>query len=187
MRCGGRVFNVRKHWPSAPKPFTRAKIVSLGRKAERSSRYVVNNGLSFQRRLTNVFEGQKEWLTLSEVGFAYLDGNGEERRAYVDIVLINPRDGLIVVVEAKRTHTPDSYKQIWFYMGLLQSRFGGTWKVFGVEACSLAGRSAEYPGECVWGYGGEFDLKSIEWSGEGAPKVGILPCYLTYEWSVKYG
>ena len=138
--------NVRKYWPASPRDFQDVRLVSLGRKTERSSRYVVNNGLSFQRRLTSAFEQQGKWLVLSELGMSYVDGKGCRRMAYADIVLINPREGLVVVVEAKRTHTSDSYGQIWFYMSLLQSRFGGTWKVFGVEACSLAGRQVGYVG-----------------------------------------
>lgn len=180
------VRNVRRYWPASPRDFQCARFVTLGRRAERSSRYVVNNGLSFQRRLTNAFEQQGEWLVLSEMGFTYEDRKGVTRKAFIDIVLVNPRDGLLVVVEAKRTHTGDSYEQIWFYMSLLQSRFGGTWKVFGLEACSLAGKQVEYPGECKWAYGERFALADIEWNGEGAPKVGILPCYMSYSWQLVY-
>lgn len=181
------VRNVRRCWPASPKDFQCARFVTLGRRTEKSSRYVVNNGLSFQRRLTHAFEFCDDWLVLSEMGFTYQDFKGVERKAFIDIVLVNPRDGYMVVVEAKRTHTADSYAQIWFYMSLLQSRFGGTWKIFGFEACSLAGRQLDYPGECVWAYGESFDLRKIEWDGEGAPKVGILPCYMSYQWRLKYG
>lgn len=146
----------------------------------------MNNGLSFQRRLTSAFEQQGKWLVLSELGMSYVDGKGCRRMAYADIVLINPREGLVVVVEAKRTHTSDSYGQIWFYMSLLQSRFGGTWKVFGVEACSLAGRQVGYVGECQWAYGGSFELSDVEWDGQGMPKVGILPCYMGISWNLLY-
>jgi len=146
----------------------------------------VNNGLSFQRRLTNAFEAKREWLVLSEMGFSYVDGKGVKRKAFVDLVLVKPREGLMVVVEAKRTHTADSYGQLWFYMSLLYSRFGGTWKVFGLEACSLAGKQVSYPGECKWAYGESFNLKDVEWSGDGMPKVGILPCYMTYDWRLVY-
>ena len=180
------VRNVRRFWPSSPRAFVNAKFVSLGRKTEKSSRYVVNNGLSFQRRLTNAFEQQGDWLVLSEMGFSYEDAKGVCRKAFIDIVLVNPRDGLLVVVEAKWTHTADSYGQIWFYMSLLQSRFGGQWKVFGLEACSLAGKQVEYPGECKWAYGECFDLRDIAWEGEGAPKVGILPCYMSYNWRLRW-
>lgn len=179
--------NVRRCWPTSPRDFQCARFVSLGRRTERSSRYVVNNGLSFQRRLTSSFEMQREWLVLSEMGFTYLDFKGVQRKAFIDIVLVNPRDGYLVVVEAKRTHTKDSYAQIWFYMSLLQSRFGGQWKVFGFEACSLAGKQVDYPGACQWAYGERFDLRDIEWDGEGAPKVGILPCYMSYHWRLSYG
>ncbi|QGH73559.1 MAG: putative endonuclease I [Siphoviridae sp. ct7UA22] len=182
-----QVFNVRRGWPASPRDFQRARVVGLGRRAQRSSSFVVNNGLSFQRRLTTCFDRNTRWFVFPELEVSYLGRDGKEHSCFLDIALMDPLRGYIVVVEAKRTHTPDSYAQIWFYMSVLQSRFGASWKVFGVEACSLAGRAVEYPGDCVWAYGGSLDLQSIEWDGVGAPKVGILPCYLTYDWSLYYG
>lgn len=185
MRYYDLVRNVRKYWPASPSHFERPLLVGVGRASGRTRSFVVNNGLSFQRKVTAHFDRMEGWFCLPELEIRYLD-RGEEYKAFIDLVCINPVSGWVVVVECKRTHTSSSYGQLWRYMAYLASRFGGRqWKFAGFEACSLSGRSIEYPGPCVWLNGGEINLEPFSWSGEGAPMVGILPWYVTDDWRFK--
>lgn len=182
-----RIRNVRRYWPQSPTQFERPKLVSLGRATSRSSSYVVRNGIAFQNRVTQHFSRLDGWFILPELEVRYLD-NGKEHSAYIDAVAINPISGWVVVLECKRTHTPESFKQIWRYMAYLASRLGGhMWRFAGLEVCSLSGRSLEYPGETLWMSGGNIRLDLVEWFGDSAPKVGIVPWYVQCDWRFEDG
>lgn len=181
--------NRRRFWPASPINFRDPTVVGLGRNIGHSNKAVIREGHYFQEKVYQFLSNDNPlWFPLEEVEISYF-AEGKAHKAYVDIVLVEPRSGYIVVIEAKRTHTSSSYRQLWVYMSLLHSRFPASkgWKVCGFEAARLAGKDLNYSGSCTWCYGPEVDLREFVWSGEGAPHVGILPFYINEKWEFRNG
>lgn len=168
----------RLSWPQAPLQFYDPKPCGFGLRGKKSSSsYVVREGHRFESKiLAALLDAESRgWLLLPEFHFVYKNGNMEKRSAYVDILAINVKDGLIAVIEAKRTHTASSFEQIWKYMAMCKSYFGDCFAVTGYQVCLHQGLSLEYPGPHRWLTPGQF--RAEDWNGRGLPTISIVPWY----------
>lgn len=170
---------VRQAWPQAPLHFYNPEPAGFGfRHGKKSKRYVVQDGHNFEKRVFKklVFDAEyRGWVFLPEFCFKYKNSRMEEKTAYIDLLGINVKDGVIAVLEMKRTHTPNSYAQIWRYMSFVKSHFGDIFKVIGFEICDHQGTEPYYPGPCKWLCPGQ--MKAVPWDGWGMPTVSIVPWY----------
>lgn len=170
---------VRRDWPQAPILFYDPQPAGFGvRKGKRSSRHVVRDGHNFEKRVLRELMPKAEaagWFFFPEFHFVYKNGQQEKKSAYIDCLAINPRDGVIAVLEMKRTHTPNSFAQIWRYMAFVKSYFGDSFAVLGYEICDNQGLEPYYPGPCRWLCPGQMQAK--DWNGRGLPEVSIVPWY----------
>jgi hypothetical protein len=148
------------------------------RGSKKSSSAVVREGHRFEGKVFDALVAgaeSKGWILLPEFCFTFKTGKLVTTKAYVDILAINPRSGCIAIIEAKRTHTADSYNQIWKYMALAKSYFGDCFAVIGYEVCLYQGLSLEYPGPHRWLSPGQMVAES--WNGYGFPSISIVPWY----------
>lgn len=176
---------IRHDWPQAPILFYNPKPIGLAaRSTARKGRAVVREGHRFQEAALRslVARGEDEgWFIFPEFVFEYQSGDRRtKQRAFIDMLAIHPMSGVVSVLEAKRSHTANSYKQIWKYMALCRSYFPKDFVVLGYELCLYQGLGCEYPGPHRWLAPGK--LRAKEWSGRGLPEVSVAPFYAGDFW-----
>jgi hypothetical protein len=106
----------------------------------------------------------------------YKNSKMEWRKIYIDVLAINVRAGAVVVLEMKRTHTANSYEQIWRYMAMVKAYFGEPFAVLGYEICLYKGATCDYPGPHRWLCPGQ--MVAQEWCGLGMPTISVVPWYM---------
>lgn len=171
---------VRPGWPSAPINFLNPQFAGFGERGKKSSRIaVVREGHRFEAKVFNSLVESAEadgWYLFPEFCFSFSFPTGKKSKAFIDLLAINPVLGAIAVLEMKRSHTAESYKQLWKYMAMCRSYFHQSYAVMGYEICLYQGNSLEYPGPHRWLSPGK--LMAEDWDGRGFPKVSVVPWYM---------
>ena len=165
-------------YPAAPMWFHGARFTSRVLNPPRKQSQSVREGYAFQERLGRDLSDclGEEWTVLEDF---WLEYEGKKRKngstkyhAGPDFVLLNVREGRLLVIDAKRSHT-DSYCQIWRYMALLRSIFPKRdWSVAGCEIHKHS-RTSGFAGEHEW-VGEELHFDSFVWDGRGFPKIAVM-------------
>lgn len=171
---------VRKSWPQAPSHFLAPTFAGFGdRGAKRSRNPLIREGHRFESKVFDRLVGPAEaegWFLFPEFCFSFTLPSGKKARCFIDILAVNPVLGAVAVLEAKRSHVAESYKQIWRYMALCRSYFHQSYAVMGYEICLYQGNSLEYPGPHRWLSPGK--MQASDWDGRGLPTVSVVPWYM---------
>lgn len=170
--------NVRKYWPAGPTPWTDVSLTARRVSLPPPRTAAARAGLRFQDESISLLErlyADTSWHVLSDLWFEYSIGAGKNI-AGPDCLLINPREGWLVVLEYKLTNT-NCYKQLFLYMSLLRRMLPiADWKVAGFliykDECRLPVVQSG-PSEIL--LCDEIDLRPFAWDGTDLPLIGILP------------
>lgn len=163
-------------WPLSPIWFKRLGFQSMfAREAEVGGTAAVREGHRWQKKVASHFAGYsgKGWFVMEEVCFVLEVYGGKARRIYIDVLMVNPLEGRVVVVECKRTWVASAYEQIWGYMAAVRAFFPrDMWDVEGVVVAKLSGRSYDSVGPVDWLVPGP--VRGTPWDGVGLPRVGVV-------------
>lgn len=132
-------------------------------------------GWNFQASLAKRLAGQMPpgWHVLEDLWLEYQTPKGM-KHAGPDIILLNIREGKIIVIESKLSLT-DCYKQLWLYMALLRKMFPKPlWRVSGWMVYKRHREGVVITGPAEFWYGGIQELDSLNWDGIGHPVMGVL-------------
>lgn len=179
----------RQVWPVAPVAFELPRFGRmLGAGVPDGAKKAVREGYQFQLDMTRKFlrDVPDTVAVLPEQELFYWKW-GREYRLMIDILIMDPRKGVAIVVECKRTHTAKSFDQLWLYMAVVQDILGEDWKVAGFELCKKEGLSMDYPGVCEWLMLEEINVGPFLWTGEAPPYVGIIPMWQGLDWELHWG
>lgn len=101
----------------------------------RRPRGAKKEGLLFEAEVSEVLsQVEPPWFYLPGMWISYRDLEGAERHAQPDGLLVNFREGMVVVCEMKLRHTKKAEPQLIRYINLVAQLFPQPeWKVRGVE------------------------------------------------------
>lgn len=171
------IRNIRKSWPFGPSNFSAPQVAQRGPTLPPATRADARAGLHFQDHLVDTLRAAysgTQWAVCPDWWLEYtLDG--KRHFAGPDILLINPIQGKIVIIECKLTCT-DAYKQLFLYMGLLRKLMPyPAWTISGFLAYKKSSQQAPlFGGPVMHLMDPSIDLTPFEWDGFSIPTIGVF-------------